>query len=104
MPHSSDSLVHTINTGGGIEHLPSAAKVDYGIDPNPDFNHPNPESRALLYEHYTTIVKKGVTSEMLHMHLRAKTLHLLLGEYFEEAELKNVLVDGRVKNVYESFS
>lgn len=100
MTTSAKSLVMAVTTGG----VPSrAALTDYGLDSNPHFNHPDPSVRELLFSYYTFIVNNGVTAELLHVHLKAKTLHELLGEYINEDDLKKVLVDGRIKNVYESF-
>tara|TARA_B110000211_G_C14030107_1_gene531729 strand:+ start:970 stop:1287 length:318 start_codon:yes stop_codon:yes gene_type:complete len=98
---SATSLVNAIN---GVGSRSPAASVDYGLALNPHFNNPDKSSRDSLLSFYSKLVKdNGVTAETFHKHLKAKTLHLLLGKYFDEDELKNVLVDGRVKNVYESF-
>ena len=101
MTTSATSLVNAIN---GVGSCSFAASVDYGVASSP-FNHPDKSSRDSLFSFYSKLVKdNGVTAETFHKHLKAKTLHLLLGEYFDEDELKNVLVDGRVMNVYENES
>ena len=104
MTTSATSLVSVIKSGRSLSCLLPAALADYGLDSNPHFNHPDLESRKKLFSYYTDIVNKGVTAEDLHRHLKEKTLHELLGKYFEEEELKSVLIDGRVKNVYETIT
>ena len=101
MTTSATSHVKAIKAGGSLSRV---ALADYGLDSNPHFNNPDQCSRDLLFFYYSSLViKYGVTAETFHEHLKAKTLHELLGTYFKVDELKNVLVDGRVKNVYESF-
>ena len=100
MTTSATSLVSVIKSGGSLSR---AALADYGLDSNPHFNNPDLESRKKLFSYYTDIVNKGVTAEDLHEHLKAKTLHVLLRRHIDEDKLEMVLIDGRVKNIYESF-